>query len=142
MVSFILYIFYLSFKNQHTKFNNDGFSPTQLCELMDSSPPGCSVHGISQASILEWVAISSHRGSSKPRIKLAPPALAGRFFTTAPAGKSLKWYVTIQRGGMGWEVGRKFKKEGAYEQIQLIYVDVWQKPTQYCKSIILQIKIN
>ncbi|CAI9153061.1 unnamed protein product [Rangifer tarandus platyrhynchus] len=29
-----------------------------LCNLMDCSPPGSSVHGISQAAILEWVAIS------------------------------------------------------------------------------------
>ena len=34
---------------------------------MDCSPPGSSVHGISQARILEWVAISLSRGSSQPR---------------------------------------------------------------------------
>ena len=34
---------------------------------MDCSPPGSSVHGISQARILEWVAISFSRGSSWPR---------------------------------------------------------------------------
>ena len=38
-----------------------------LCEPVDCSPPGSSVHGISQARILEWVAISSCRGSSRPR---------------------------------------------------------------------------
>ena len=38
-----------------------------LCDLMDCSPPGSSVHGISQAKILEWVAISISRGSSWPR---------------------------------------------------------------------------
>ena len=37
------------------------------CELMDWSLPGSSVHGISQARILEWVAISFSRGSSWPR---------------------------------------------------------------------------
>ena len=35
-----------------------------LCDHMDCSPPGSSVHGILQARILEWVAISSSRGSS------------------------------------------------------------------------------
>ena len=35
-----------------------------LCNPMDYSPPGSSVHGILQARILEWVAISSSRGSS------------------------------------------------------------------------------
>ena len=35
-----------------------------LCDPMDCSPPGSSVHGILQARIVEWVAISSSRGSS------------------------------------------------------------------------------
>ena len=38
-----------------------------LCDPMDCSPPGFSVHGISQARILEWVAISYSRDSSWPR---------------------------------------------------------------------------
>ena len=38
-----------------------------FCNLMDCSLPGSSVHGIFQAGILEWVAISFSRGSSQPR---------------------------------------------------------------------------
>ena len=38
-----------------------------LWDPMDYSPPDSSVHGISQARILEWVAIPSSRGSSQPR---------------------------------------------------------------------------
>ena len=38
-----------------------------LCEPMDCSPPGSSVHGIFWARILEWVATSFSRGSSQPR---------------------------------------------------------------------------
>ena len=38
-----------------------------LCNPMDCSPPGSSVHGTLQARILEWVAISSSRGFSQPR---------------------------------------------------------------------------
>ena len=38
-----------------------------LCDPMDCSPPGSSVHGIFQARVLEWIAISSSRGSSQPR---------------------------------------------------------------------------
>ena len=38
-----------------------------LCDTMSCSPPGSSVHGILQARILEWVAMSSSRGSSQPR---------------------------------------------------------------------------
>ena len=42
---------------------------------MDSSLPGSSVHGIFQARILEWVAISFSRGSSNPGIESRPTAL-------------------------------------------------------------------
>ena len=38
-----------------------------LCKPMDCSQPGSSVHGIFQARIREWVAVSSSRGSSRPR---------------------------------------------------------------------------
>ena len=43
------------------------FSCAQLCNPMDLSPPGSSVHKILQAKILEWVAISFSKGSSCPR---------------------------------------------------------------------------
>ena len=43
---------------------------------------------------------------------------------------------------MGREMGRWFKREGAYEYLWLIHVDIWQKPTKFCKAIILQLKIN
>ena len=42
-----------------------------------------------QARILEWVAISSSRGSSRPRDWTHISCLAGRFFTTVPPGKPL-----------------------------------------------------
>ena len=35
-----------------------------------------------------------------------------------------------------------FKREGTYVYLLLIHVDVWQKPTQYCKAVILQLKID
>ena len=38
-----------------------------LCHAMDCSPPGFSVRGSLQVRLLEWVAISSSRGSSQPR---------------------------------------------------------------------------
>ena len=44
----------------------DQSCPT-LCDTMNSSLPGSSVHGISQARILEWVAMPSSKGSSRPR---------------------------------------------------------------------------
>ena len=42
-------------------------SHATLCDPTDHSPPGSSVHGTSQAGILEWVAISFSTGSSRPR---------------------------------------------------------------------------
>ena len=42
-------------------------SQVQLCNPLDCSPPGSSVHGISQARTLESVVISSSRASSRPR---------------------------------------------------------------------------
>ena len=62
-----------------------------LCCPMDCRPPGSSVHGIFQARILEWVAMSFSRGSPQPS-DLKPQllhwrALAGGFFTTEPLGK-------------------------------------------------------
>ena len=45
-----------------------------LCPV-NGSPLGFSVHGILQARILEWVAMSSSRGSSQPRIEPKSPAL-------------------------------------------------------------------
>ena len=48
---------------------------------MDCSPPGSSVHGIFQARILEWVAISFSRGSSQPRDQTRVSRIVGRRFT-------------------------------------------------------------
>ena len=47
---------------------------------MDCSPPGSSVHGILQARILEWVAISFSRGSSQSRDRTRVSCIAGRRF--------------------------------------------------------------
>ena len=52
-----------------------------LCNPMDCSPPGSLVHGISQARILEWVAISFSRRSSPPRDWTWVSCIAGRVFT-------------------------------------------------------------
>ena len=56
-----------------------------LCDPMDYSSPGSSVHGISQTRISEWVAMPFPPGT-KP-LSLTSPALAGRFFTTSATCK-------------------------------------------------------
>ena len=52
-----------------------------LCDLMDCSLPGSSVHGIFQARVLEWFAISSSRESSHPRDQTQVSCIVGRCFT-------------------------------------------------------------
>ena len=43
----------------------------------------------------------------------------------------------------GWdEAGGSFKREGIYIYLWLIHVDIWQKPRQYYKAIIFQLKKN
>ena len=51
-----------------------------LCDTMDRSPPGSSVHGILQARILGWVALPFSRGSSWPRDQTWVAPMAGRLF--------------------------------------------------------------
>ena len=70
-----------------------------LWDTMDYSPPGSSVHEISQARILEWLAIFYSMDLSDPWIKpMSPefPALASTFFITAPRGKHLfSWQLNL-----------------------------------------------
>ena len=62
-----------------------------LCNPMDCSPPGSSVHGISQAKILEWVAVFFSRGSSRTRAWTCVSYIVGGFFTTESSGTVEFW---------------------------------------------------
>ena len=62
---------------------------------MNCSPAGSTVHQISQARILEWVAISSSEDLPDPGIKPASTALAGGFFITEPLGKPQYMFISI-----------------------------------------------
>ena len=55
------------FPTQELNWHTCAQSCLTLCDPMNCSPPGSSIHGIFQARILEWVAISYSRGSSPPR---------------------------------------------------------------------------
>ena len=64
------------------------FSHAQLCDSMDCSLLGSSVHGILQARIQEWVAMPSSRGTQGLNSHLSNfPALGGRYFTTSATQK-------------------------------------------------------
>ena len=66
-----------------------------LCNPMDCSPPASSVHGILQARILEWVAISFSRGSSRPRDRTQVSRIAGRHFNLW-ATRELNCLITLK----------------------------------------------
>ena len=63
---------------------------------MDCGPPGSSVHGISQARILEWVTISFSRDLTSPGIQPTSPA----FFTTGATRESHSLYYSILDKGI------------------------------------------
>ena len=64
---------------------------------MDCSPPGSSVHGILQARILEWVAISFSRGSSGPRDWTQVSHIAGRCFNLCDTREALIYKNTVSQ---------------------------------------------
>ena len=73
---------------------------TKLCSTFyhstDCTLSGSSVHGISQARILEWVAISYSRESSQPRDRTCISCLAARFYTTGPPlSQTMKPHISV-----------------------------------------------
>ena len=82
------------------------FSRVWLCDPMNCNLPGSSVHGILQARILEWAAISSSRGSSWPRgqpTSLLSPALQVNSSLLEPSGKpSWGMLCSSREGKVGW----------------------------------------
>ena len=61
-------------------------SPT-LCNPIDCSLPGSSVHGIFQAIVLKWITISFSRGSSQPRARTQVSCIVDRRFTVWATGE-------------------------------------------------------
>ena len=75
---------------------------TTLCDTMDCSLPGSSVHGIFQARVLEWVAISFSRGSSWPRDCTWVSHNVGRhFYLLSYQGSQL--YIQLNYKKFIWE---------------------------------------
>ena len=67
-----------------------------LCDPMDCSPPGSSVHRIFQTRILEWVAISFSRRSSQPRDQTQVSYIAGGFFANWATKEAQTVYTLFQ----------------------------------------------
>ena len=74
-----------------------------LCNPMDCSPPGSSVHRISQARILEWLAISFSRGSSQPKDQTRVPCIVMSVMekAKAPHSSTLAWKIPWTEGPGG-----------------------------------------
>ena len=68
-----------------------------LCDPTDCSLPGSSVHGIFQARVLEWAAISFSRASSRPRDQTQVSCIAGRCFTLWATRANIKTYNILIR---------------------------------------------
>ena len=64
----------------HKTIHKSQYIRQTLCDPMDCSLPGSSLHGILQARVLEWVAISFSRGSSRPRDQTQVSCIPGRRF--------------------------------------------------------------
>ena len=85
-----------------------------LCDPLDCSLPCSSVHGNSQARIVEWVAISFFRGSSWPQdwtCVSCISCIAGGFFTTEPSRKPHKdlFEVSIIKKQLHLKIGVRAK---------------------------------
>ena len=90
-----------------------------LCQPVDGSPPGSSVHGASQARILECTALPFPGGLPDPGIKpasLVSLALAGRFFTTELPGKPT--HTADPGTNQGWESTQTQSRRPVYPACQ------------------------
>ena len=82
---------HLNWKSLHPLESESESEVTQSCPILwgpvDCSLPSSSVHGIFQATVLEWVAISFSRGSSWPRVRTWVSCIVGRCFTVWATGE-------------------------------------------------------
>ena len=131
-------------------------SQVQLfCNPMDCSLPGSSVNGISQASTLEWVAISFSRESSQPRDQTHGSCIAGIFFTAEPPGKPTTKTINIDWELMSmpeldhtWFVNKGqdfgFYLEGIWEAWQCLKQEkdtiTWDPHPQYEANVSVSVK--
>ena len=101
-----------------------------LCDSMDCSPPGSSVHGNLQARLLEWVDFPSSRGSSQPRYWTQVSLIVGGFFTSWATREGQEYWS-------GWPIpsSADLPDPGIYSgshalQADSLPADLWGKPFQ------------
>ena len=112
-----------------------------LCNPVDCSPPGSSVHGILQARILEWVAISFSRGSSWPRVQTWVSHIAADALTSEPQGKPRLWTILQIYGFQNCMVVAQKETQRSAEQTReyntvkksmLVFpINLWKRSQEY-----------
>ena len=107
-----------------------------LRDPMDCSPPGSSIHGIFQARVLEWIAISFSRGFSQPRNWTRVSRIAGRCFTiwatSNPTHRHIPW------GNQSWKrhmyslfIAARYRIARTWKQPRCPLTDEWIKKFWY-----------
>ena len=112
-----------------------------LCDPVDCSPPGSSIHGIIQARILEWVAIFFSRGFSWPRDRTKVSCITGRCFNLwatykfstfviniwgSPPKKTLIWSFSWPLIHMSWGLWRLFLWEMQTHSYRFTECSLWK----------------
>ena len=123
MYNWIILLYTWNIVNQlyFNKVKVKSFSRVRLCDPVDCSPPGSSIHGILQARILEWVAIFFSRGSSRPRDQTQVSRIAGRHFNLWATIKSwLKKKYNIPKKTSNIYLQTVWKK---YDKTLLKYIE-------------------
>ena len=89
-------------KKSRTSISEVTQSCSTLCNPMDCSLPGSSVHGIFQARILEWIAISFSRRSSRHRDWTQVSRVVGRHFTVLSHPESPRTIIKPINSTLGY----------------------------------------
>ena len=131
-------------KQQHLKFLKWSYLPKRvkesevaqscstLCNPMDCSLPGSSIHGIFQARVLEWVAISFSRRSSWPRDWTQVSCIVGRRFTVWPTRE-------VKEGGLYQILVQFFVKYKVWKGKKWgwkrnLSIGAWKSRTDLCET--------
>ena len=108
-----------------------------LCNPKDYSPPDCSVHGISQARILESVFISISRGSSRPWDWTS--CITNRSLLSEPLWSSKKIQMLLHKAPVLWF---KIQAELACVFITHVYLEEWLTKKRKKKKTVIQISVS
>ena len=106
---------------------------------MNCSQSGFSAHGISQASILEWVAISLSRGSSWLRDQIPVTCTAAIFFTAKAPGEPRDIFLCLFPN---WFWTTYFLRSFSHKIHQLIQIDTWGTASKFKHSLFDQAPLD